>query len=129
MDSKQHIYYALGTLAYAVAKADGKVQNEERLKVKEIVKKGIEHEVDFTYTDIIFQILQKDNMGFRDVYKWAMKSFETGKYHLTTEVKTQFIQILDEVAASFTPDDPEEQKLLSNFKDDLLKLETRTAHD
>lgn len=129
MDSKQHIYYALGTLAYAVAKADGKVQNEERAKVRDIVKKGIEHEVDFTYTDIIFQILQKDNMGFKDVYKWAMKSFETGKYHLTPEVKERFIKVLEEVADSFTPDDPEEQKLLQNFKSDILKLETRTAHD
>ena len=34
MDAKQHLYYALGALAYAVAKSDGKVQAEEREKIK-----------------------------------------------------------------------------------------------
>lgn len=129
MDAKQHLYYALGALAYAVAKADGKVQNEEREKIKEIVNEGIQHNIDFNYTDIIFQILQKDKMGFKDVYAWAMHSFETAKYHLTPEVKKQFISVIEQVAAAFPPDDPEERALINRFSADIAKLETRTAHD
>lgn len=129
MDAKQHLYYALGALAYAVAKADGKVQTEEREKVRELVNAGIQHEIDFTYTDIIFQILQKDKMGFRDVYDWAMHSFETAKYHLTPEVKAQFIAVIQQVADAFPPSDPNERALIARFGEDLSKLEVRTAHD
>src|SRR5688572_9273851 len=115
MDAKQHLYYALGVLAYAVAKADGKVQAEEREKVNEIVSKGTQHEVDFTYTDIIFQILQKDNAGFKDVYDWAMHAFETGKYYLTPEVKKQFIAVIEQIAEAFPPTDANERALISRF--------------
>lgn len=129
MDARQHLYYALGALAYAVAKADGKVQTEEREKLQEIVNAGIQHNMDFNYTDIIFQILQKDKMGFRDVYEWAMHSFETGKYHLTPEVKKQFIKVIEDVAEAFPPSDPEERALIARFSADISKLEVRTAHD
>jgi uncharacterized tellurite resistance protein B-like protein len=129
MDAKQHLYYALGALAYAVAKADGKVQREEIDKVREIVDRGTQHSMDYNYTDIIFQILQKDKMGFKDVYVWAMKSFETGKYHLTPDVKDQFIKVIQEVADAFPPADPEEKALIARFSEDILKLEVRTAHD
>lgn len=129
MDAKQHLYYALGALAYAVAKSDGKVQDEEKQKVKEIVNTGIQHTMDFNYTDIIFQILQKDKMGFKDVYEWAMKSFDTGKYHLTPEIKKQFIKVIEDVAAAFPPEDPNERALIARFSEDISKLEMRTAHD
>ncbi|MBI3135417.1 MAG: TerB family tellurite resistance protein [Bacteroidetes bacterium] len=129
MDAKQHLYYALGALAYAVAKADGKVQAEEREKVKEIVNEGIQHEIDFTYTDIIFQLLQKDKMGFKDVYTWAMHAFETGKYYLTPEVKKQFIAVIEQVAEAFPPADPVERALIARFGEDISKMEVKTAHN
>lgn len=129
MDAKQHLYYALGALAYAIAKADGKVQEEERKRVREIVSEGTKHEMDFTYTDIIFQILQKDKMGFRDVYNWAMHSFETGKYHLTPELRDKFIWVIVEVAKAFPPESKEEQDLIARFQDDIARIEVKTAHD
>ncbi|MBK9191964.1 MAG: TerB family tellurite resistance protein [Crocinitomicaceae bacterium] len=129
MDSKQHLYYALGALAYAVAKADGKVQVEEKEKVREIVDRGLQHNIDFNYTDIIFQILQKDKMGFKDVYQWAMHSFETAKYHLTPEIKKQFIKVIEEVAEAFPPTDPNEKALIARFGHDIEKLSVKTAHD
>lgn len=129
MDAKQHLYYALGALAYAVAKSDGKVQAEEREKIKEIVDKGINHQMDLNYTDIIFQILQKDKMGFKDVYHWAMNSFETGKYHFTPEMKKQFVWVIQEIAKAFPPIAPEEKMLLEQFDSDVEKLTVRTAHD
>ncbi|MBK7129301.1 MAG: TerB family tellurite resistance protein [Crocinitomicaceae bacterium] len=129
MDAKQHLYYALGALAYAVAKADGSVQNEEREKVKQIVEEGTKHKMDFHYTDIIFQILQKDKMGFADVYQWAMKSFETGKYHLTPSLRSEFCQVIKEVANAFPPESPMEKKLIDQFAQDIENLSAKTAHE
>jgi len=129
MDAKQHLYYALGSLAYAVAKSDGKVQLEEREKLAEIVERGIEHNLDFNYTDIIFQLLQKEKMGFNEVYKWAMHSFELGKYHFTDEMKTSFIKVIEEVAAAFPPTSPEEAELISRFANDLKALHVNKVID
>lgn len=129
MDAKQHLYYALGALAYAVAKADGKVQREEREKVKQIVESGAEHAMDFGYTDIIFQLLQKDKAGFREVYVWAMKSFELGKYHLTEEMKNSFIDIIEQVAAAFPPTDPEELALITRFSTDINAIHVNKVID
>lgn len=129
MDAKQHLYYALGALAYAVAKADGKVQKEEKELVKKIVTEGTEHEIDFNYTDIIFQILQKDNMGFKEVYQWAMKSFELGKYHFTAEMKKDFIAVITKVAEVFPPTNEEEKEMLNRFGEDIQKLKVNTIID
>jgi uncharacterized tellurite resistance protein B-like protein len=126
MDAKQHLYYALGALAYAVAMADGKVQHEEREKLQDIVTSGTDHEIDFTYTDIIFKLLQQDKTGFKEVYHWAMKSFELGKYHFTPAMKAEFIAIIQQVADAFPPTVPEEQALISRFADDLGKLDVKT---
>jgi hypothetical protein len=60
MDAKQHLYYALGIMAYAVAKSDGEVQNEERQMIHKIVVEESGHEIDFDYAEIIFSILQKE---------------------------------------------------------------------
>src|SRR5690606_18304384 len=127
MDAKQHLYYALGALAYAVAKADGKVQREEKEKVKEIVSVGIKHSMDFNYTDIIFQLLQKDKMGFKEVYSWAMRSFELGKYHFSSEMKKDFINVINQVAEAFPPESDEERALIARFSEDINSLEVKTG--
>lgn len=129
MDAKQHLYYALGSLAYAVAKADGKVQNEEKELVKKIVNEGTKHEIDFNYTDIIFHILQKDNMGFKEVYIWAMRSFEIGKYHFTADMKTEFIDVITKVAEVFPPNNEDEKIMLARFGADIEKLKVNTIID
>jgi hypothetical protein len=129
MDARQHLYYALGALAYAVAKSDGTVQKEERDKVHKIVSTAVKHDIDFTYTDIIFQLLQKDTVGFMDVYKWAMKAFETGKYHFTDEMKQDFQWVIEQVAIAFPPKTEEERQLLERFGEDLKSLTVRNTID
>ena len=127
MDAKQHLYYALGALAYAVAKADGKVQPEEQEKVQQIVSSGTNHEIDFTYTDIIFKLLQQDKAGFKEVYNWAMHSFELGKYHFTAEMKAGFVDVIQQVADAYPPTSAEERKLIERFGDDLRSLDVKTG--
>lgn len=129
MDSKQHLYYALGALAYSVAKADGKVQREEKEKVKQIVEGTSNHSMDFGYTDIIFQLLQKDKAGFKEVYTWAMKSFEIGKYHLTPEMVREFVDIISQVADAYPPNDPEEKALIARFESDIKLIQVKNPID
>lgn len=124
MDAEQNLYYALGILAYAIAKADGTVQKEERQRIHDIVEKETKHNINFNYSEIIFDILQKDNRSFSQVYEWAINEFELGKYHLTEDMKKKFKNVIQQIAEAFPPDTDEEKELISKFGEDLKKLDT-----
>ena len=129
MDSKQNLYYALGIFAYAVAKADGVVQHEEKEELHKIVSDNLDHDMDFQYVEIIFSILQKDKPGFEDVHKWALEALEQGKYHLTYEIKDQFITVLKKVAEAFPPTTPEENELIQIFIQELKDFKVNMTID
>ncbi|UKN00860.1 hypothetical protein K6119_14085 [Paracrocinitomix mangrovi] len=129
MDSKQNLYYALGIFSYAVAKADGIVQYEEREALHKIVKEGISHDMDFQYVEIIFNILQKDKVGFEDVHKWALEALEQGKYHLTEKIKEEFIQTMKKVAEAFPPKSDEEHELINQFIQEIRDFKVNMTID
>ena len=129
MDSKQNLYYALGIFSYAVAKADGTVQLEEKEELQKIVAEEIDHDIDFQYVDIIFQILQKDKPGFKDVHQWALDALERGKYHLTEDIKNQFINVLKRVAAAFPPKSEEEHELINIFIQEIRDFRVNMTID
>lgn len=122
MDAQQNLYYALGILAYSIAKADGVIQREEQDVVHAIVEKETAHNLDFQYVEIIFKILQKDKRSFDEVYEWSMNEFELGKYYLTPDLKFKFISVIKKVAEAFPPNLPEEMKLVEKFEQDLKAI-------
>ena len=123
MDAHQNLYYALGILSYAIAKADGVVQVEERNIIHKIVTDELDHNLNFNYSEIIFDLLQKDKRSLDEVYEWAMAEFEIGKYHLNSEMKTKFISIITKIAEAFPPNTIEEKKLIHQFKQDINLIE------
>ena len=122
MDAKQHLYYALGIMAYAVAQTDGEVQNEERLMIHQIVVEESGHEIDFNYAEIIFSILQKENHGTSEVYQWAMNAFNLGKHHFTPLMKEQFVKIIKKIAEAYPPKTIEEIKLIDKISRNIWLL-------
>lgn len=122
MESKQSLYYALGIMSYAIAQADGVVQHEERDELHKIVTEEIDHNMDFQYVEIIFNILQRDKPGFEDVHKWALDAIEQGKYYLTKDIQTQFIRVMKKVADAFPPKDNSEHDMINQFIQDLRNV-------
>jgi uncharacterized tellurite resistance protein B-like protein len=129
MDSKQNLYYALGIFSYAVAKADGQIQLEEKEALQKIVTDEIDHNIDFQYVDIIFQLLQKDKPGFADVHKWALDALEKGKYHLTDKIKEQFVQVLMKVGDAFPPKTSEEHEMINQFIKEIRDFKVNITID
>lgn len=129
MDSKQSLYYALGIFSYAISKADGVIQQEEKDELHKIVEEETEHAMDFQYVEIIFKILQRDKPGFEDVHKWALDALENGKYHLTDKIKEQFIQVMKRVAEAFPPKSPEEHELINQFIEEIRSFKTNLTID
>ena len=119
MVGKQSIYYALGILAYAVAKSDGEIQFEEREKLAEIIERELEHNLDFQYAEIIFELLEKDNSKYDNVYNWAIQELKKGRHFLSPEIKSQLIGVLQDIAKAFGSVTIEESNIIERFEKDL----------
>ena len=121
MEGKQNIYYALGILAFAIAKSDGKIQPEEKEKLFEIVNKEMGHDIDFEYAEIIFQLLERDNPGFDKTYRWAIEELDKGRHYLSPEIKQKMVDTIEQIAISFNK--------LSSQEEDIIKRLTMMSRE
>ena len=124
MNAEELIFYGLGEVIYSIAKADGKVQEEEIKAMKEIVDDHLErHEFNIDYSSIIFEILRRDNiLTSKDCYSDGMKNINLGGNHFTPELKEDFLKIVEKIAESFPPNTNEEQDIITRFTIDLEKV-------
>ena len=122
MIGKQSIYYALGILAYAVAKSDGEIQIEERVKLDEIIQRELGFNLDFQYAEIIFQLLEKEDSNYESVYSWAIEELKKGRHVINETIKVQLVKVLQEIAEAFGPVTNEELKIITQFKKDLKMI-------
>lgn len=124
MNGVERLYYALGELAYAVAKADGEINFEERNKLHEIVVKEAKcHNHNFNVSEIIFHILQKEKIfTVEDSYRSAMKEINICSNYLTDDMKSEFVTVLDKVARAFDSYTTEERDLVERFRADIDKI-------
>lgn len=121
MEGTERLYYGLGLLAYAVAKADGKIDPEERRKLHEIVKKdaACQHP-DLDVSEIIFHILKKyDSNGEQDLYDRAIKEIRTAKAFIEDDMRSDFPALLEKIARAFHPITHEENKIIQRFRKEL----------
>ncbi|MBL7892811.1 MAG: hypothetical protein JNL63_09275 [Bacteroidia bacterium] len=123
MDNIQGLYYAFGQLAYAVAAADGAIQQVERTALhKLLVEKFNNHNIDFDYSEIIFQILAKDHTKVNTAYEWAMREMKLNEYYLTEKKKKDFVDILQQIASAKTPVTIDEKNIIDKFREDIAPL-------
>ncbi|MEQ8910350.1 MAG: hypothetical protein RIC95_14215 [Vicingaceae bacterium] len=124
MDGVERLYYALGELAYAVARADGQINFEERNKLHDIVVKEAKcHNYSFNVSEIIFHILQKEKiLTIEDNYRSAMKEIEICSNFLTDDMKAEFVAVLDKVARAFDSVTVEERDVIERFRSDIDKI-------
>jgi uncharacterized tellurite resistance protein B-like protein len=119
MDAKEHLYYAIGEFAYALAKADGNIQREEKQKLHQIVTEELKDDPNYAIAEIIFSLLEKQRPDLETAYENAKKALHLGNDHLTNQLRTRFITLLEKIAMSFPPRTPEEHDILNRFREDL----------
>jgi uncharacterized tellurite resistance protein B-like protein len=123
MTPLQNLHYAIGEMAYAVARADGTVQKEERQKFHDIVNRELENEnYAFDISSIIFQIMDKDKASLPDSYFWGMHQIEQNSHYLSPALKQKFITVMEKVAKAYPPVTIEERDLIERFKQDIEPL-------
>ena len=124
MEGVERLYYGLGLLAYAVAKADGKIDPEERRKLHEIVEKeSSSYHHDLNISEIIFHILKKyDNDSQDDLYERAIGEFRTAKAFIEDDMRSDFPALLEKIARAFHPITDEENRIIQKFRKDLESI-------
>lgn len=119
----QNLHYAIGELAYAVARADGRVQAEERKKFQAIVEAELRcKDYDFDLSDIIFKIMDKDQHDSETVYNWAMHEIRTNSHYLSPEMKRTFISVMEKIAKAYPPVTGKEQAIIERFKKEMESI-------
>lgn len=124
MTPQQNLHTAIGELAYAIARADGSIQQEERKKFHDIVAAELHcKDYDFDVSDIIFQVLEKDKfIDSKTSYDWAMKEIRLNSHYLSPSLKETFIKVIEKIARSFPPVTKEEESLIERFKNDIAPI-------
>lgn len=123
MTSTESLYYAIGELAYAIARADGNVQKEEQQRFHDLVAEHLNNkEYSFDVSDIIFQVMTRDKMDAETTYQWAMNQIKMNSHYLSPELKETFIKVMETVAKAYPPVTIEEQNLIDKFKKDIAPL-------
>jgi uncharacterized tellurite resistance protein B-like protein len=120
MTPLENLHYAIGELAYAVARADGKIQKEEQKKFHDIVEAELRcKDYDFNVSDIIFQLMGKDHVDSETTYNWAMKQIKTNSHYLSPTLKKTFIAVMEKVAKAYPPVSESERTIIEKFKRDI----------
>jgi len=123
MTPLENIHYAIGELAYAFAKIDGKVNPEERKRFSEIVSNGFKKSnYNYDISDIIFKIFDRDKRDSESAYNWAMHELQINSHYLSPELKECALKIMKEIAEAFPPFTNEEKELYQKFKKDIEPL-------
>jgi len=120
MSPIQNLHYAIGELAFAIAFADGQVQNEERERFANIIADELQNKhYNFDVSDIIFRVLDKEKYDVDTVYQWAIHEIKLNSHYLSPVLKQTFIIVMEKIAKAFPPISGEESKLIERFKKDI----------
>ncbi len=110
--NKEQLYEAFGELIYAVAKADGLVQDEEVQALQDILQQHAwAQEVEWSFN---YEV--KNQKDINDAYDRALDTFR--EYGPTPEYE-YLIEILEKVAQASDGIDSKEEKIIQGFQEDL----------
>jgi uncharacterized tellurite resistance protein B-like protein len=120
MELKQ-FYRELGKLIYAIAKADGTIQQEEVDTFRETLRKHLQPlESSFDdfgvdpafYTELQFESMMDESSSMQESFDSFMQFAEENKTQFTPEMKQATINIIKDVAEAFQGIIDEEQALI-----------------
>ena len=121
----QNIHIAMGSLAYAIAKADGVIQDEEKVMIKKLAQQEFEFsDTDNEWISTMFNKLEKDGISLEEAYRYAIDTLDANRfdYDFTDSVKAKCISFMEKVSESFDGISGEEQLIIERFKVDMAKF-------
>lgn len=112
------LYLGLGSVAYALAKVDGRIQLAEMQTVKELLA-GVPHGDLALYA---FFLRESSGESVEEAYAFGMRRFTYNRKALTELTKKQFVNILIRIAEAHDDTSRKEKDLIKRFRRDLRRL-------
>ncbi|GAB2535049.1 TerB family tellurite resistance protein [Spirosoma aerophilum] len=112
------LYMGLGSIAYALAKVDGRIQLAEMQLVKEML-------ANVPHGDLaMYAFLLRENVDqtVEEAYDFGLRCFTNNRKALTEVHKKQFVHILIRIAQAHDDTSRKEQDLIKRFRRDLRRL-------
>jgi len=123
--SQQNIHIAMGSLGYAIAKADGDIQEKEKSTIAKLAQQEFEMgDDDIEWIEAMFLKLEKEQISLEDAYNYAIDTLEANRYEFDFDegVKKKCLRFIQRIAESFGGVSSKETSILDRLKIDLDKF-------
>lgn len=112
----------MGSMAYAIAIADGEIQEEEKNTIRRLALEEFElSDIDNVWITNMFQELEDKNISLEDAYRYAMDVLESNRFDFDFDegTKKKCLKFIERTAESFEGVDLNERQILNRLKTDL----------
>lgn len=120
--SKRSIFKAMGSLAYAIAVADGEIQPEEKKAIRKLALNEFDlSDIDNAWITNMFEELEDKDINLEEAYQYAMDTLESNRFafDFDEEMKRKCIKFIERTADAFDGIDMNERQIISRLKKDL----------
>lgn len=120
MTTTQHpdLYMGLGSMMYALAKTDGKLQLDEMQTVKELLAREPHGEL------ALYALMLREEYDetVEEAYAFAMRRFTSQRGQINEATKKHFVHLLERVANAHDDVSRKERDIIQRFRRDLRRL-------
>jgi len=123
--AKENIHRAMGSLAYAIAIADGVIQEKEKEVILNLATKEFQlSNTDSEWINAIFTQLEEQNVGLNEAYTFAIDTLEANRhdYDFDEEMKSRCISFMKKIADAVGEIDYQETSVIDRFSVDITRF-------
>lgn len=123
--AKENIHRAMGSLAYAIAVADGSIQTKEKEVILQLARKEFQlSDTDSEWINAMFTQLEAQQIGLNDAYTYAMDILEANRhdYDFDDATKNRCLSFMKKIADAFGETDYQEMSVIDRFQTDIAKF-------
>jgi uncharacterized tellurite resistance protein B-like protein len=123
--AKENIHRAMGSLAYAIAVADGNIQADEKETIRNLAKKEFQlSDSDSEWINNMFMELESKGINVTEAYDYAMDTLEANRYDYDFDdsVKARCISFMKKIADAFGENNYQEQSIIERFTEEVARF-------
>lgn len=117
------VYYILGQMVFAIANANGTLNEKERLVLQNLFVAEMGSDLlDLDLSEVISHILKKEKKNLETTYNWGFQLLNLQQNKLDDDTKSKFLHLIDLVITRFPSQALDVVEFTARLRIDLEKL-------